>query len=1226
MEGNTHAGSERIGPEARTTAGTSGRRPTRAPSVRVGTSLGRYLIQDFLGRGGMGRVYRAQGPDGDVALKLIHPQYLEQEDFLRRFLLEAGAGKRVRHPNVVRTKGVEIVPFGDLQQALLVMEYVPGRTLLQWQLDEGRAPDTLLREIAAGLAAGLQAIHGAGVIHRDLKPENVMLTSDRRVKIMDLGVARLRTDEVRLSRTGHFVGSLLFAAPEQLSDSGMRSGPAADLYAAGLVLYVLATGDHPFPYTTAGEVINAHLNEDPIPVRERAPDVSPFMEALIHCLLEKRPADRFPTALLLKETVQAGDASSWWLARRAHLASAEDVPTPARAQPAHGRPMELRELASCWRHAHHGRGRLVLVRGEAGIGKSRLVDAFVDGLAMRPGMVGIGQCANTSMTHGALAEVLTALSADAPAFERAKTSLDGEPRLRSALEALTTDSPDVPVPETEDVERAVTRVIGRMAEEAPRVLVFEDVDAMTPAERHPLEALARLAPRCPLLLLVTLEPNTDERLRDRLLCIRHARSLEMRDLAHAAATRLISDQLGSSTLAGELAPELLARAGGNPLYLSALLEDMKARHALEPGPGGRWQRAAGTWDAGVPTSLRRLFDARLGDLDIQHMALLEAAVVQGDVFELPLIAAVLDRSVQDVTGACEQLTRAPRLLKYEDDTWHFDPPLLRDVLLDRLAPGTLRSLHARSAEALELGVGPTMSTTEADVSVRITRHRLRAGQAPLIDSHVLPALSRLEGDLCYDAYVALSDEILEQGTGLPAPLLLEILSGRVRVFEILGRRDQQRRALRAVRTHASKHGLSMPSAVEESEAQLLFERGELEEAHTRFERRLAEAVQAEDRVAESRASRALGRVVSRQGDSVAARRLHERGLLLARSARCVREELACHDQLATWFESQGLDARARLHRSRHLDQSVRVGDLGQAARAHGGLARVAARCGRFREAQVHYDRELHLARDLGDRAQEGRALRGLGRLHLARGRLTLSRESLDRAERVATEAGRELDAAAVWVDRARLSLLCGEPDDLMRHSMRALSKAQRLHVAGLETAALTLAGLAAEEREDWDEALDWYEQALGERQRGRPVGGEIGTQLGLARVLRHLGHARDASALLRRVIETSRALGLVGPQIVACAMSAAGLDLSATSVLALLVSHVDHLTVHERLQVHLELAAATGDPQHARDASSLLADLAADLGTPMGQLAAGYSLYRRTPLLGVRLTPARSAA
>ena len=227
---------------------------------------------------------------------------------------------------------------------------------------------------------------------------------------------------------------------------------------------------------------------------------------------------------------------------------------------------------------------------------------------------------------------------------------------------------------------------------------------------------------------------------------------------------------------------------------------------------------------------------------------------------------------------------------------------------------------------------------------------------------------------------------------------------------------------------------------------------------------------------------------------------------------------------------------------------------------------------------------------------------------------------------MAREAGRELDAAAVWIDRARLSLLCGEPDDLMRHSMRALSKAQRLHVAGLETAALTLAGLAAEEREDWDEALDWYEQALGERARGRPVGGEITTQLGLARVLRQRGQARDASAVLRRVIETSRSLRLVGPQIVASAMCAAGLDLSATSVLALLVSHVDHLTVHERLQVHLELASATGDLQHARDASSLLADLAADLGMPMGQLAAGYSLYRRAPLPGSRATTVRSAS
>ena len=1226
MEGTTHAGSDEVGPEAPTRAGTDAGLPRRAPSVRVGTSLGRYLIQDFLGRGGMGRVYRARGPDGEVALKLIHPQFLEQEDFLRRFLLEAGAGKRVKHPNVVRTHGVEIVPFGDLQQALLVMEYVPGRTLLQWQLDEGLAPDPLLREIASGLAGGLHAIHAAGVIHRDLKPENVMLTAGHRVKIMDLGVARLRTDEVRLSRTGHFVGSLLFAAPEQLSDSGMRSGPAADLYAMGLVLYVLATGDHPFPYTTAGEVINAHLNEAPVPVRERASDITPFMEAVIHCLLEKRPVDRFQNALALTETLQAGDASAWWRERRALQSESVDAGDVTPQCPVRGRPTELRELASCWRHAHHGRGRLVLVRGDVGIGKSRLVDAFLEGLEMRPGTVGIGDCVKSHSPHGALADVLSGLAQDATGFERAKASLDGTPPLHAALEALIKDAPHPTVPEPQDLERAVTRVIGRMAEEAPRVIVFEDAHLMTPAERHILDALARLAPRCSLLLVVTLEPDIDERFRDRLLCIRHARSLEMRDLAHAAATRLISDQIGSSTLAGELAPELLARAGGNPMYLSILLEDMKSRHALERGPGGHWQRAPNVAYAGVPPSLRRMFDSRLARLEPPHLALLDAAAVQGEAFELSLLAAVLDRSLREVTTDCERLTRAPHLLKYENDGWHLDPPLLREVVLGRLAPETQRSLHARCADALAQGAGSVGPGTASDVSVRITRHRLRAGQGSEIGSHVGSALARLEEDLSYDEYVSLSDDILAERERLDADLVMEILLGRVRVFEILGRRDQQRRALRATRDHAVAHGVAVPAVAEESEARLLFARGDLQAARSCFEQRLAEAVQAGDRAAQSRASRGLGRVVGRQGDAVGARRFHERGLLLARAARCVREELACHDDLATWFESQGQDARARLHRSRHLDHSVRVGDLGQAARAHGGLARMAARCGRFREAQVHYDRELHLARDIGDRAQEGRALRGLGRLHLARGRLLQSRDAYDRAERVALESGRELDAASVWVDRARLSLLCGESDDLMRHAMRALSKAQRLRVTGLETAALSLAGLAAEEREDFDEALDWYEQSLGERSHGRPVGGEVQSQLGFARVLRHLGQSRDAAAVLRRVIETSRALNLVGPQLAASAMAAAGLDIPATDVLALLVRHVDRLTVHERLHVHLELAAATGDPQHERVASSLLADLAADLGIPMGQLAASCRLYRRVPVPGSQANYLRSAS
>ena len=203
--------------------------------------LGPYRVLRSLGSGAMGTVYLAEGEEGErVALKVVHPHLLERRGFFRRFEREAEAGKRVDHPNVVRTHRTELQVVGGTPYCFLVMEYVEGRTLRALLEDLGTVPEALVREIARQAAEGLQAIHEAGVVHRDVKPENVLITDDHRVRIMDLGVARIQDASVGLTKEGQFAGSLLYAAPEQLKKGTV--GPAADLYALGVVLHELATG------------------------------------------------------------------------------------------------------------------------------------------------------------------------------------------------------------------------------------------------------------------------------------------------------------------------------------------------------------------------------------------------------------------------------------------------------------------------------------------------------------------------------------------------------------------------------------------------------------------------------------------------------------------------------------------------------------------------------------------------------------------------------------------------------------------------------------------------------------------------------------------------------------------------------------------------------------------------------------------------------------------------
>jgi serine/threonine-protein kinase len=139
-------------------------------------------------------------------------------------------------------------------------------------------PEALLRLLGGQIAAGLAAIHAAGIVHRDLKPENVMVTPDHRVRVMDLGIARLQDRATRLSATGQFIGTPLYAAPEQFDLSPTAPLPAADLYALGMILYELACGHHPFAGADLNALLHAHLRLSPAPLRALNPDLTPVLE------------------------------------------------------------------------------------------------------------------------------------------------------------------------------------------------------------------------------------------------------------------------------------------------------------------------------------------------------------------------------------------------------------------------------------------------------------------------------------------------------------------------------------------------------------------------------------------------------------------------------------------------------------------------------------------------------------------------------------------------------------------------------------------------------------------------------------------------------------------------------------------------------------------------------------------------------------------------------------
>ncbi len=259
----------------------------------------RYTIQRELGRGGMGAVYLA-GDDklGErVALKIINAS-MGDAGAVERFRREVAAARKVTHPNVIRIH--DLIEDGPMM--LLSMEYVEGQTLAQHlgragalRVDEARA---LLGQICDGVAAA----HAVGVVHRDLKPGNILLDGDKRVKVIDFGLAKA-TFLAGMTATGLIIGTPEYMAPEQVR--GLPCDPRTDVYSLGALAYHALAGRPPFAGETPIAIGFAHVTEPPRPPRELRPELPETLERAILQALAKEPSKRFADAAELKRALLA---------------------------------------------------------------------------------------------------------------------------------------------------------------------------------------------------------------------------------------------------------------------------------------------------------------------------------------------------------------------------------------------------------------------------------------------------------------------------------------------------------------------------------------------------------------------------------------------------------------------------------------------------------------------------------------------------------------------------------------------------------------------------------------------------------------------------------------------------------------------------------------------------------------------------------------------------------
>ncbi|MEV0964649.1 protein kinase [Streptomyces sp. NPDC049910] len=254
---------------------------------------GRYELSTVIGQGGMGQVWTGydQRLDRRVAVKLLRPDHMAPataaEEMRRRFVRECRVTAQVTHPGLVTVHDAG----SDGDDLYLVMQYVEGADLADHLAEHDPYPWEWAVSVAAQLCSVLGAVHAVPIVHRDLKPRNVMVKPDGTVTVLDLGVASvIDTDTTRLTHTGSPIGSPAYMAPEQAM--GGAVGPATDLYALGVLLHELLSGNVPFAGSTALGVLHRHLYEPPLPVRQLRPEIPEPLEALVLRMLAKDPQRR----------------------------------------------------------------------------------------------------------------------------------------------------------------------------------------------------------------------------------------------------------------------------------------------------------------------------------------------------------------------------------------------------------------------------------------------------------------------------------------------------------------------------------------------------------------------------------------------------------------------------------------------------------------------------------------------------------------------------------------------------------------------------------------------------------------------------------------------------------------------------------------------------------------------------------------------------------------------
>lgn len=1061
----------------------------------VGQNLSHYRILEELGRGGMGIAYRAEDVNlgRPVVVKVLPPDAAADPDRRERFRREARACSSLSHPGITA-----IYEAGETEGIYYIcMEYVEGKTLRALLAHPLEILEAV--EILAQVSDAVAAAHSQGIIHRDLKPENVMVTPAGRTKVLDFGLAAmappvgrpvgdLPTQMERLTSAGSRLGTVTYMSPEQ-SRAG-QMGPPSDVFSLGAMLYEAIAGVPPFRGDTDLAILHAIGYDNPASLRARRPETPAAVEAIVRRALRKNPADRYRDAAALRDDllqsrsgisapaadsgVRAGSTTSIDSPSRRSFPAAGSLAAGGAAATARagaasdyplvGRSSQLNELDAAFGSALEGNGQVILVSGEAGIGKTRLIAECGTRFEAKGASYVIGRCL---FREGGLpyqpfveaADRLVALLGIDSGEDLQRYVAERMPALVGRLPVILSflHLPGMTFAESaqpankEHLLDAIAAFFVHAAREKPLLLHVDDMHWADEGTLDLFEYLARSFSRTRGVLVGTYRPEEARGFLTRLSAGDIFVHLPLQRLQEEETEQIVRAALPGAAIEQDFFERLHRDTAGNPFFVLEAIRLLGA-DGLVRRENERWVVDPRAVRASIPRRVHEVLARRLSRLSPAERQLLEAAACEGMTFRSTTLASCLSRQRFEVLSALQALERDHRLIRAEEDRYRFDHPMIREALYEGILP-----------------------------ELRQEYHRLIA--AHLIQRHGLPLLAELS-----PAGAAAT----AKRAGAPSSI-------------VLAQRRTEAASIAYQLLEAREEEQAVPFLlVAASHARTLFANREAEASLDRAISVLAATDQAADgRSAERdrwiiKAHKDRGKLRVRLGDFDGARSdfVEMRGR--AAAAGLPDKEAHAENLLADLCVRTGDYGSAMQHAQRAHDLAQEKGDRHSLASALAVMGVVQFNHGAFDQALASHSRSIVLQQSIGDSAGYADSLNKVGNIHLKQGRPAEALAVYSTALQVARQAHQRLYEAEALNNVGAVHHEQGDFDQALNHYEESLALKREIGDKRAIARGLNNLGLVREARGEFASALEAYQESLSLKRA-------LGDQAGISSSLNNLG-------------------------------------------------------------------------------------------------------------------------